>query len=589
MRILLASIILFNALNAVDIHTDTRLISPTTHDIKVTFNLQPNEFLYSDFIDFSSNSSSLNLSVWHANQPPVKIFDPSFSRTMEGFKNKVTLELQAQTSSPIYQEAHVYLMYLVNSEKKLQQQPIALSFGSTSPATQTLETSAETLPVHTEKSSSTIRTVKAPKARYETWYSSLTTLKERLFDLIRKRDSWTVRLILIFLLGVLLSLTPCIYPMIPITAGVLQANAGNSVWYNFLLSLAYTTGIASTFATFGLIAAFTGQVFSQLLANPIVVILIALVLTYLALSLFDLYELKLPKFSAFQQPSSPQGSLLTTFLFGAASGTIASPCLSPGLALVLSIVAALGNKLLGFLILFIFGIGSSIPLLIVGTFSGSLKLLPTAGLWMVEVKKLFGLLLFGMVFYYLSNIIVWPIILMLIALGCFIAGVYYFYTIQSTDSRWLKRYKNSMGIAFIIASIFVGYTGIKTFYAPEVTDTLFSTDYHTALTRAQAENKKLFLDFGASYCTVCKLLDATLLQDPQVRTILQEQFIPVKVDGSDASKEPYRSLQKQYAILGLPTFLVIDNTGQLIKKWQPEPNKPTAEEFVKQLQELAHT
>ena len=109
-------------------------------------------------------------------------------------------------------------------------------------------------------------------------------------------------------------------------------------------------------------------------------------MAYLALSMFGFYDMYVPNILQTKNNVNHKGSLFSAFVFGAISGSIASPCLSPGLALLLTIVATLGNNLLGFLLLFSFGIGLSIPLLIIGTFSSSINILPQAGMWMIEVK-----------------------------------------------------------------------------------------------------------------------------------------------------------------------------------------------------------
>ena len=234
-------------------------------------------------------------------------------------------------------------------------------------------------------------------------WAKVTSLSKYLQKALRTSESHIFRLFLVFFLGLLMSLTPCIYPMIPITAGILQAQGSSSIGRSFLLAFIYTLGTSTTFATFGLVAALTGHLFGQLLVNPIFMLIIISILVYLGLSMFGLYDMYVPKFMEQTNYHQKKGSLFSVFIFGAISGSIASPCLSPGLALLLSIVATLGNNVLGFLMLFIFGLGLSMPLLIVGTFSNSINMIPQNGPWMVEIKKLFGFMLLAMCVYLLSN------------------------------------------------------------------------------------------------------------------------------------------------------------------------------------------
>lgn len=164
------------------------------------------------------------------------------------------------------------------------------------------------------------------------WASYISTL-------VQTTESTSLRLILVAALGMLLSLTPCIYPMIPITVGILQSQGSRSIARNFCLALSYTMGIASTFALLGLLAAYTGLLFGSFMTKPLVIIPLVALLVYLAGSMMGFYEMYTPRLLQ-NGSSSGGGSLVSAFLFGAASGTVASPCLSPGLILLLTIVTS---------------------------------------------------------------------------------------------------------------------------------------------------------------------------------------------------------------------------------------------------------
>jgi len=262
-----------------------------------------------------------------------------------------------------------------------------------------------------------------PALQHTSWSDYVTAL-------VSHTDSLLLRILLVLFLGILMSLTPCIYPMIPITMGILQSQGSRSIMRNFFLALAYTIGIATTFSLLGLIAVFTGQLFGSFLTHPLVIIPVVGLLGYLGFSMLGFYDMYTPKFLQLNHSNTKNGSLLSAFLFGAASGTVASPCLSPGLVLLLSIVATLGDKLLGFILLFSFGIGLSLPLLLIGTFSSSLALLPHAGTWMVEAKKLFGFMLLGMCFYFLKNIMSWSTLMWSISFFTIATGLFYLYHAQ---------------------------------------------------------------------------------------------------------------------------------------------------------------
>ncbi len=206
-----------------------------------------------------------------------------------------------------------------------------------------------------------------------------------------------------FLAGVLVSFTPCIYPMIPITAGILQSQASKSLFYNFLSSLSYVIGIATVYALLGYLSAKTSVMFGSWLGAPWFLVIMISFFLYLAFSMFGFYELYIPRFLLRQSNASGQGSLLHMFTLGIFSGTVASPCLTPALAMLLGIVAKQGSPLVGLMTLFSFALGMGVLLIIVGTFSSTLTMLPQAGSWMEEVKKLFGFLMVSVCVYFLHT------------------------------------------------------------------------------------------------------------------------------------------------------------------------------------------
>ena len=239
-----------------------------------------------------------------------------------------------------------------------------------------------------------------------------------------------------FFTGILASLTPCIYPMIPITVSILQAQATKSFTLNLLRAVVYILGIAFTYATLGYIAATSTVMFGEWVVNPWVVGTIVMLFIYLAFSMFGFYEIYMPKFLTNRTDVSPKGSLLYTFIFGIISGTIASPCLTPALAGLLGYVAKQGNPILGFLTLFMFALGMGSVLLLVGVFSGSVALLPRAGMWMNEIKKIFGFLLLGVTVYFVEPLISADISMILYGAVVVSATVYYlFYFINLMRAR----------------------------------------------------------------------------------------------------------------------------------------------------------
>ncbi len=400
------------------------------------------------------------------------------------------------------------------------------------------------------------------------WLSWLT-------DTITASDSLFLRIALTFVLGLCMSLTPCIYPMIPITAGILQSQGSSSLFTNFLLALSYTAGIATTFAILGLLAAFAGQAMGQLMSHPAFIIPLVCLLVYLALSMIGLYDMYVPRFLQSRDHHVKGGSFISAFTFGAISGVVASPCLSPGLVCLLCLVTTLNNTFLGFLLLFTFGIGVSVPLLIIGTFSGSLAILPQAGMWMVEIKKIFGFVMLGMCLYFLNYITPAPAMhWIVIATALVLSASFLYYAVKAHSRVWRYLYIVA-GILALGTALFIAFKPSVASHAP------WQTDYEQARMQAQKMQKKLLVDIGAPYCSICKAIDASLFADAAVQEYLQQHTVPVKLDGSLSKNS---ELLKQFHVLGFPTILLIDpQTQEVIKQWGPELYGVAPRSFIDEL------
>lgn len=193
--------------------------------------------------------------------------------------------------------------------------------------------------------------------------------------------------------------------MLPITMGIITAQGAQSMLVNFFLSLSYGLGIATVYASLGYLSVKTNLMFGQWLGNPYFIGGIILLFIYLAFSMFGFYEMYTPRFlRAHSNTSYKGGSFTYSFMFGIITGAAASPCLTPALALLLGFAAKQNNPLIGFSVLFSFAMGLSMLLIVLGTFSSAISLLPRAGSWMDEVKKIFGFLLLGVCIYFLQPI-----------------------------------------------------------------------------------------------------------------------------------------------------------------------------------------
>ncbi|MFA5156942.1 MAG: cytochrome c biogenesis protein CcdA [Candidatus Omnitrophota bacterium] len=188
-----------------------------------------------------------------------------------------------------------------------------------------------------------------------------------------------------FLGGVLLSFTPCVYPLIPISVSYIGLNAAHSRLKGFLLSVAYVTGIAVTYSILGLIASLTGQLFGRISSHPVTYIVAGLVIVFFGISMFDVFNISLT--NLIRLPKYKKQDYLSTFVLGLISGLVIGPCVTPALGAILTYLATKKNIVYGMLLLFSFAYGMGLVLILAGTFTGLLAGLPKSGRWMVYAKR----------------------------------------------------------------------------------------------------------------------------------------------------------------------------------------------------------
>ena len=207
-----------------------------------------------------------------------------------------------------------------------------------------------------------------------------------------------LQLILIFVGGLLLNLTPCVFPMIPVTIGYFGGQSEGRAGKTFILACFYVLGLAIVYSALGVVAALTGSLFGSTLQSPWLLAAMAVIFLILGTSMFGLFIINPPSF-ILQQNSAKKG-VLGALVMGALLGIVAAPCVGPVVAALLVYVGAKANVLLGFLLFFVLSLGLGLPYLVLGTISGSLKSLPRSGAWMEKLKKVFAVLLVFAALYY---------------------------------------------------------------------------------------------------------------------------------------------------------------------------------------------
>jgi thiol:disulfide interchange protein DsbD len=189
----------------------------------------------------------------------------------------------------------------------------------------------------------------------------------------------------VFFAGAALSFTPCVYPLIPITASFIGATSSGSKAKGFSLSLLYVTGMAVTYSILGLVASLTGMFFGRISAHPLTYIIVGTIIIIFGLSMLDLFTLYFPQF--FRPPAVKGKGYLSSFTLGLSSGLVVSPCLTPALGAILLYLATKKNIIYGTTLLFTFACGMGVLLIIVGTFSSIITSLPKSGRWLDYIKK----------------------------------------------------------------------------------------------------------------------------------------------------------------------------------------------------------
>lgn len=381
-------------------------------------------------------------------------------------------------------------------------------------------------------------------------------------------------LIFVFIWGLALNLTPCVYPLIPITIGYFGGQAEGKTSRLALLGLLYMLGIALTYSVVGVITALSGAVFGTLLQNPIVIIIIVLVFIALALSQFGVYEFKLPD-SLVAKAGGAQGGAFGAFFMGLTMGIVAAPCIGPVVLGLVTYVALKGDVLYGFLMFFVLALGLGFPYLLLAIFSGKIKSLPRAGLWMEGVKHIFGFLLIGMAFYFLDPILPKTFQGYTLPIFGIIAAIILLFVDKTANSaKGFRIFKTVFSIIVIAVSIYALIP--SELNEPEWKK--FSLQNYEASIK---NNERMVIDFYADWCIPCKELDKLTFSKQSVIKEF-ERFTVYKVDMTK-NDETYEQLRKRFNVIGMPTVLIIDSKGNEVKRLTGFVNEDEFLSYIKQV------
>ncbi|MGE5401341.1 MAG: protein-disulfide reductase DsbD [Ignavibacteriales bacterium] len=365
-------------------------------------------------------------------------------------------------------------------------------------------------------------------------------------------------LLIVFLGGLALNLTPCVYPLVPITIGYFGGQSEGKTSKLFFLGALYVLGMALTYSVIGVITALSGSVFGTLLQNPAVIIAVALVLVALSLSMFGVYEFKLPD-SLVAKAGGAKGGFFGAFFMGLTMGIVAAPCIGPFVLGLVTFVGAKGDPYYGFLMFFFLAVGLGLPYLFLALFSGKIKSLPRAGFWMEAVKHIFGFILLGMAIYFLEPVLPKVAGKYLLPVYMIAAAAYLFIFDKAANNvKGFRIFKTIFSVLIIAAAVYMLLPEKKD--SPEwkpYTEEAFNTSLNAG--------KPMIIDFFADWCIPCKELDGMTFSDPKVIDEFR-RFHSYKVDMTKSVSPEAEKIRNKFKILGMPTVLIIDSRGREVQR-----------------------
>lgn len=429
----------------------------------------------------------------------------------------------------------------------------------------------------------------------------------RIADILVNESSFFI-LFLFFIFGLLLALTPCIFPMIPILSSIIISQQGGkdkpSVTAAFFTSLVYVLAMAATYTVVGVIAGLLGADIQTAMQNPWVLGIFSLMFVALAFSLFGYYEIGLPaswqsKLSKASDDAQGKG-ILGTAIMGLLSALIVGPCVAPPLGGAVLFISHTGDAFLGGAALFVMSLGMGMPLLLVGIGAG--KFMPKPGGWMTVVSQVFGVMMLGLAIFMLSRVISDSMTLILWAL-LFMGSALYMGVFDSSDkSKGAGKLFKLLALVFMLwgASLFIGaisgansmlrpfseFTSNKAVTTAIVEEKMGHLGYSVErlMKEVKASDKPVVVDFGKDSCTACTELEEITFPHPLVKEQLKN-FTFIKIDLT-ANSDDDKALLKKFELFGTPNIIFFDTDNKYLgEKSLTGFIKP--EVFAKHLKDIA--
>ena len=398
-----------------------------------------------------------------------------------------------------------------------------------------------------------------------------------------QQDSLAMTLLSFFGFGLLLSLTPCIFPMVPILSGIIIGQGKNtSTTHGFLLSLSYVVASAATYTVFGILAALFGNNLQTVFQQPWIIALFSGIFVLLSLSMFGFYHLELPDAIRAKLHNSSDkhrnGSFVGAAIMGSLSSLIVGPCVAAPLAGALIYIGQTGDALLGGSALFVMGLGMGVPLLLLGASAG--KLLPKKGDWLNSVNAVFGVIMLAVAVWMLSRILPAEVTMLLWAMLLILPSIYMkaIDALPEFSSGWQKLWKGvglmmlAYGLILLIGFSLGNTNPLKPLQGLGVSNLKAApqeihfekitsvADLEAKLQQASRNNQRVMLDFYADWCISCKEMEAYTFSDAAVKNELAN-FMLLQADvtnNSDADK----ALLAKFNLIGPPGVIFYDPNQQ---------------------------
>lgn len=525
--------------------------------LQVSFNIADGYYLYRHQFKFTTS----NATIVPVDLPTGESHEDEFFGIQQIFTGQLAFTIDIEQASS---DASLTVRYQGCAKKGLCYPPTK----------KTIDLSEVALTANTASDTSNVLAaldISSEQQKNVTATKANSSEQHQLADMLKGDNIW-LTLVAFFVGGLLLSFTPCVFPMYPILTGIIVGQGDKlSTKKAFTLSFFYVQGMAVTYTLLGIVVAIAGAQFQAMFQHPIVLIALSALFIFLALSMFGIFNLALPSSwqNKLNQLSSNQkgGSYIGVLVMGAISGLVASPCTTAPLTGALLYISQSGDIFLGASALYALSLGMGLPLLALGSSGG--KLLPKAGNWMNVIKNIFGLLLLAVPIFLLERFL--PVLVIDVLWAVLIlATAGYFYTVNQDSS---KTFGFGLRSIIIFLVFFIGANKAYQLVYPASNISISQqtdnhgfihvknlTEMNQAIAKANAEGKTVMVDLYADWCIACKEFEEYTFFEANVQKSLAGTVL-LQIDLTDTGSKDSVELMSTFDIFGLPSILFFDLKG----------------------------